>query len=213
MLQTIDSSTPLTSWTVLVNVIFGSVASISFRQFHETLILKASATKFYMTFRIYVFFCFFAFFVYDWAVWTRLMGESPYRLVISSVFRFVLDLMMGFLLLGLTWYAGRAEIEERPRVLIFYLVPWHVCAAGWHVLAAWQYGWNHILPQVLAWHLVIAPLTYAVAWGIARLGAYMFVDQSAPQFLFSRNQWIVGTLATAVLGVSVVRTLIAFSLI
>jgi hypothetical protein len=214
--MTAISTNPLSSWATLVNVLFGSIASISFHQFHQTLVAMGERTVRHITFRAFLFVCCFAFFVYDWAVLARLIAEFPYQpSAFSSVMRFVDDLVMGFMLLGVTWLGSRADIEKHVLLLVTFLITWHLGAAAWHTLAALQYGLQNLQGSVLAWHLIIAPLTYTAAWTLGRLIYRLRIRKASRlrDMPDNRNRYILCCVGCAVLGLSVIRTLIAFDYI
>lgn len=193
-------SPPYNSWSTLVNVIFGSIASMAFFQFHQTLITENGASRPYLILRAGLFTSCFTFFVYDWAVLSSLMHSYPYQNSISSALRFGNDIIMSFMLFGVTWYAARPEVIDRPLPLIAFLSTWHVLAGVWHLLAGIQYGLTRETYSVLLWH-----------WGIVQCcywGAYALVQRHTAES--ARQIRLLAVEAVVIFGVSIARLFIFF---
>jgi hypothetical protein len=192
------------SWNTLISVIFGSVAGFAFLEFHTTLIKQRDRTLRYLLFRSLVFFSSFTFFVYDWAVLNGLMQIYPYQGTAFSALRFGDDVVMSFLLLGITWNAARPELEERPKLLLTFLTGWHILAAVWHLLAVSQYGWQKIEYRVLGWHLIVAPSVY---WG-----SYLLTNRlSAKAEQSTRNRRILVVMSLEIFCLSVTRLVLFYA--
>jgi len=198
-------------WTLLLNVMFGAIASRAFAEFHQSLAAEADSRSSASTeprvstmVRYAVFASVFAFYLYDWIVLQTLYARFPYN--VHSFFsfpRFATDIVMAFLLFGIVWNAAGVRVFSRPTIILCRLTLWHVLAATWHLLASFEY---HQPPSAstLAWHLVVAPGSYwFIFYGIRAIACPQpHDDQSVRRF----NRWVLAAESAVVLTVSVTRT-------
>jgi hypothetical protein len=229
------SVSPL-EWTLLFNVLFGSIASRAFSEFHQSLttdfdedidvaqkrltsedVTKAAADRpgqyghRYYSLRILVFGAAFFFYVYDWIVVQLLFRRYPYSVTsMFSYFRFANDLLMSFCLFGIVANAARPRVLERPIRIIAFLSVWHLLAAIWHVLADLEYQTRIDFDFPLQWHLVYVQLLY---WGTYHLYRRVLYPRQKQRYgvaaaVLMNDLWLLGTESIIVLIISVVRTII-----
>ena len=216
--------TPSLEWTLLFNVLFGSIASRAFSEFYQSMITDwdedldlreaghsatAAPAKRYYLLRILIFASAFAFYVYDWIVVQLLFAKYPYTVTsICSYFRFANDLVMAFGLFGIVSNAAHRKVLGRPLRMICFLSVWHLLAASWHVLAELEYGTAIEFDFPLRWHLVYVQALYWVTYLTFRFVILPWRATSLGYAEAARRTslWIIGTESLIVLGISFART-------
>jgi len=176
---------PLThslEWTLLFNVVFGSIASRAFSEFYQSIFgdldadqdvvstttpstAPAQTVARYYGLRILVFVSAFAFYIYDWIVLQVLFERYPYSISNGlSYFRFANDLVMVFLLFSIVSTAARPRVLDRPMRLIVFVSAWHILAGAWHILALCEFGKSIDFDQALRWHFLYVQCLYWVPY-------------------------------------------------
>ncbi|HET6880111.1 MAG TPA: hypothetical protein VFI31_08145 [Pirellulales bacterium] len=213
-------------WTLLFNVLFGSIASRAFSEFYQSMIAdwdedldlhetthgaarQAPAVKRYYLLRILIFASAFSFYVYDWIVVQLLFAKYPYTVTsVCSYFRFANDLVMAFGLFGIVSNAAHRRVLQRPLRMVCFISVWHMLAASWHVLAELEYGAAIEFDFPLRWHLVYVQFLY---WATYLTFRFVILPWRATTLGYSEaarrtSLWIIGTESVIVLGISFART-------
>lgn len=219
-------STPSLEWTLLFNVLFGSIASRAFSEFYQSIMAdwdedldsrEASngrsqpAPKRYYLLRLLIFASAFAFYVYDWIVVQLLFAKYPYTVTnVYSYFRFANDLVMAFGLYGIVSNAAHRRVLQRPMRMVSFVSGWHILAATWHVLAELEYGTAIEFDFPLRWHLVYVQSLY---WGTFLLFRFLIQPMRARKLgpveaARRTNLWIIGSESVIILLIAFVRTFI-----
>ena len=201
---------PSVQWSLLLNVLFGAIASRAFTEFYSTMDAEKKADsdgagsgrpRAYYPARYMVFAAAFAFYVYDWIVLQVLFSQLPYSLHSNfSFIRFANDIVMAFFLFGIVWYAAIPRTFERPVLILRRLCLWHVMAASWHVLAAYEYDKPLNWP-VLTWHLVCVQSLYWCPYYL-----YRRLRGGSPDSTAATNINSLLILSVSLFLVSVIRT-------
>ena len=155
--------------SLLLNVLFGTVASRAFSEFYSTVNQEhvedeteghEPRSQSYYVSRYFVFAAGFGFFVYDWLVLQMLYVQEPYSLHSTySFFRFATDIIMAYFLFGVVWYASIPRTFDKPRLLIQRVSCWHLMAALWHFLASCEYH-RALNMSTILWHTVYVQAMY-----------------------------------------------------
>lgn len=219
--------TPSLEWTLLFNVLFGSIASRAFSEFYQSMITDwdddldrheaahdavdatRTAVKRYYLLRILIFASAFSFYVYDWIVVQLLFAKYPYTVTsVCSYFRFANDLVMAFGLFGIVSNAAHRRVLQRPLRMVCFISVWHVLAATWHVLAELEYSTAIEFDFPLRWHLVYVQSLY---WATYLTFRFIVLPWRAASLGYAEaarrtSLWIIGTESVIVLGISFTRT-------
>lgn len=221
-------------WSLLFNVLFGSIASRAFAEFYQSMTadwdhdLKlrqgdraADGTAFganqqprHYVLRIFAFVSAFAFYIYDWIVVQVLIGRYPYTVTsLVSYLRFANDVVMVFCLFTIVSNATRPRVLDHPFRMIVFVSVWHLLAALWHVLADIEYKATVDFDLSLRWHLVYVQALYWSTWIIFRYGIYRLrANKLGEREAIRRiNHWIIGCECSIIFVMSIVRTFVVLS--
>ena len=155
-------STP-NRWPWLIDVVYGAVLTYAFQQIYVTLFqtLHSPAERARQGIVAGALLCFF---LYDVTVYHFLVSGSPFRRTKLSTARYLLDIVMTFLLQLIIVSPARTPLGHAFFLAAGSLAAWHLCAAGWHLLASREY---HLAAQAASYlpHLAMAAV-YAVLVGL-----------------------------------------------
>jgi hypothetical protein len=125
-------------WAWILDMVFGAIIAFGFQRLEEG--LRASAKSSMTAFLKHLFMAsgFIGFVIYDIGVYHILIKKFPYDVSELSAVRYVLDLLMAFLLMvilvrGLSIDAGKHVFE-----ILIALSMWHIAAMCWHFAASMQ---------------------------------------------------------------------------
>lgn len=211
--STLPGHDDVLQWTLLLNVLFGAIASRAFADFHTSLAdekarsVPGGSGPLHDALRYVVFAGAFSFYLYDWIVLQTLYVRFPYHTdSLVSFVRFGNDILMAFLLFGIVWSAASHRAISQPTGMLVRLTCWHVLAAVWHLLASLEY---HRLPSVetLSWHLGIAPVSYWFVYAMLK-AVYTARLPEGKHF----NRWVMAAESAVLLTISLTRTYQVLSL-
>lgn len=133
-------------WVWILDIVFSSVIGFGFQKLEEGLRLTARSSVSAFMKHLFMAAGFLGFVIYDIGVYHILIKNFPYDVSSLSAARYVLDLIMAFLLMvilvrGLSIDAGKHVFE-----ILIALSLWHIAAMCWHFAASMQR--NGVMPDV-----------------------------------------------------------------
>lgn len=159
-------------WVWILDIVFGSIIGFGFQRLEEGLRLTAKSSVSAFMKHLFTAAGFLGFVIYDIGVYHILIKNFPYDVSRLSAARYVLDLIMAFLLMvilvrGLSIDAGKHAFE-----ILIALTLWHVAAMCWHVAASMQI--NGSMPEVHTFSPHVAfIITY---WSTFALWCFLIVE-------------------------------------
>lgn len=191
-------------WVWLIDVVYAGVLVFGFQQIEHTLFdtLSSPAMRLRQGVIAGALVCFF---LYDVTVYHLLVARAPYRTSRLSACRYLLDILMTFLLQLIIVSASRTPIARAFFVAGGALAAWHICAAIWHLLASRDHNKKPNYEVSFVPHLVMA-VAYAVLLIAAstfakRLGSGSLPSQPYGMYLLCvlailfgiwRSGWLIG---------------------
>lgn len=154
-------------WTWIIDVIFGVVFGIGFKQLDEsvTRLSSKSATKVVRHILSSAGFLIFVF--YYVSAYHLLIARFPYSLSPYSAFRLFLDLVLLFQIMAILTRAFSYRPEKLTLGIIIAMTIWHVGASFWHLVAVMEYEHEKIDFVVFIPHYLFIIIYWGV-WGIWR---------------------------------------------
>lgn len=152
-------------WTWIIDVIFGVVFGIGFKQLDEsvTRLSSESATKVVKHILSSAGFLIFVF--YYVSAYHLLIARFPYSLSPYSAIRLFLDLVLLFQTMAILTRAFSLRPEKSTLGIIIAITIWHIGASFWHLLAVMEYEHEKIDFIVFIPHYLFV-LIYWGVWGI-----------------------------------------------
>ena len=150
-------------WLWLMDVMFGGIAIIEFQRLIDSTLTINSCPSESIILTFVGAISVFIFFIYDVTVLHFLYKKYPYNLTWLSTSRFLIDLIMVFLLAMVIIPVMTVAPYKSTVTLLLSVSIWHIFALLWHLLA--EYESNQAFPPIkqILQHL-INPATY---WTVA----------------------------------------------
>ena len=156
-------------WVWILDIIFGSVIGFGFQKLEEGLRASARASTTAFLKHLLMAMGFLGFVIYDIGVYHILIKTFPYDFSRPSAARYVLDLVMAFLLMIILVRGLSSDAGENLFEILIALSLWHLAAICWHFAAAVQM--HNEIPKVSTFlpHLVFIGLYWSF-FGVWYLG-------------------------------------------
>lgn len=187
-------------WVWVMEVVFGGVIALGFEKLVEAIRSDLNGPAGAVFRHLLVAACFFAFVIYDVAVYQVLIRKYPYAFRPLSAVRYALDLVMAFCLLLILLLGIDAAAAGFVPAIMAGLTFWHLAAAAWHVAASMEAHGRLPAVQVCAPHAA-----FIVAYWTAFAG-WWFAGRWVPSLGPVRSDGFLHVLAVVVLAVSAYRS-------
>ena len=126
-------------WIWIMQIIFGVIATAGFTQLVQTLPGAFELSLFSGLFNTFIALGAMIFLLYDLTAFQALTQIYPYTINPYSYYRFLLDVIMAFLLALILFRLTELKSYEYTRQIGITLIAWHVLAIAWHHLALLEY--------------------------------------------------------------------------
>lgn len=187
-------------WVWILDIVFGSIIGFGFQRLEEGLRLTAKSSVSAFMKHLFMAAGFLGFVIYDIGVYHILIKNFPYDVSRLSAARYVLDLIMAFLLMvilvrGLSIDAGKHVFE-----ILIALSLWHIAAMCWHFAASRQL--NGVLPEVKTFSPHVAFII--IYWSAFAL--WYFLNREDNQRTLAEPTGFLVWLAASLLLISIWRS-------
>jgi hypothetical protein len=152
-------------WAWILDVLFGAILAVAFEALSKNLDQVWDETPREAARVMFVALCFMSFFLYDVFVYHFVITLYPYRISFLSACRYVLDILMAFLLMEVLVPGVRPGPKPEVVKILVSLTLWHLCAAAWHCLANWDHFKKAPPPFSLFPHLGFIVLYWSTVLG------------------------------------------------
>jgi hypothetical protein len=140
-------------WIWVLDVLFGAIAAIALEKY-EPVVRDAWSCGFIQFFiSVFVAICIGSFFAYDVVVHHKLVEKFPYKVTFRGLCRFLLDLVMAFILF-IILSAGFQANPSWEKILINITI-WHMAAILWHLLAESTDEIKHKIFKIIGPHACV----------------------------------------------------------
>jgi hypothetical protein len=141
-------------WAWILDMVFGAIIAFGFQRLEEGLRVSAKSSVTAFLKHLFMASGFIGFVIYDIGVYHILIKKFPYDVSELSAVRYVLDLVMAFLLMVILVRGLSIDVGKHIFEILIALSMWHIAAMCWHFAASMQIKgstpeWKTFFPHIL----------------------------------------------------------------